>query len=173
MDVVPAMAQQAWEFAVESSGNEPRMTFRWDNSYFGSNDRELYWMDIATGIVLDMRSRNAYEFDPAVSRRFRVAYGDIGYVKENTRVTQLALHSVFPVPADEQVTVSFVLPGSVASQASVEITDLWGRTLGKWEREFQPGYNEVVWVRGQEAAGVYVVRVTWNEVTKQRRLVLR
>ncbi len=172
-DIIPTKSNHVWEFSIASSGKEDAMTFNWDNSYFGTNDRELYWMDVGTGKSFDMRTTSHYTFNKNISGPFKIIYGDKSFIKENTMVDRLMLHGAYPIPSDEEVTISFSLPGSDETVASVEVHDLLGRQIWMIEKLFSPGYNEVKWIRNGEAPGIYLARISAGRVSRQTRLTVR
>lgn len=172
-DIIPPSQNHVWKFSVASTGEDQLLKFEWDNSYFGNNDRELFWKDEGTGKSFDMRIVNQFVFDKSVSGPFKVIYGDMEFIKEQTQVNQLILHGLYPIPAAEEVTISFSLPGSEPSAASIEVVDLMGRKLWQKKAEFPAGYNEVMWLRNEEKAGIYVAIVKSGQSWQQARFVIR
>jgi hypothetical protein len=163
-----------WEFTVNTNGEENIMTFSWDNSYFGHNDKELYLYDIDLKRSIDMRAVQGYAFDKNVSHHFQVLYGAADFVKEKSNTNELVLHKVWPNPAEGEVNVAFSLPETGQGQAvRIELVDLMGREVWSHENVFESGYHQVKWERSkQEVAGIYLVTIKAG-VMKQVKVVLK
>jgi len=174
-DIVPTSNNHVWEFSIETSSDERRMTFTWDNSYFGKNDRELFLWDQALQRRLDMRKWDRYEFDKNRSSSFKVVYGSMDFVKRELSVNNLVFHSVFPNPAEADVTIAFSMPESAVDQRiSAEAFDVMGRKMWTHEAAVSSGYHELIWRRDvNEAQGIYLIQLKSGTDAKQKRIVLK
>jgi hypothetical protein len=173
-DIVPTQANYVWEFSVESTLKERNITLRWDNSYFGENDRQLFLWDERQQRSVDMRNLNSYTFDKATSGSFKVIFGYAEFVKEMVEVNELVLHNVWPNPAAGDVKISFTVPQSTtAMPLEFSVADITGKQHWTSSANFQSGYNEVVWKRTDAPAGVYFVQVQCGRIMKTTKLILK
>ncbi len=174
-DIVPTSDQYVWEFNIESTKDQQPITLRWDNSYFGSNDRELYLWDEALKRAINMRMMDTYTFQKNISKFFKVIYGDESFVKEKIDVHHLVVHAIWPNPVNQEAAISFSLPQSPSlEKVEFEIVDLLGRKIWNHQSEFSSGYHEVVWKRlNDQSDGVYFIRLTSGGTSELRRLVLK
>ncbi len=174
-DIVPTTDQYEWEFFIESTMDERLITFEWDNSYFGENEKELYLWDVSRQRAVDMRTVTSYAFDKQNSKSFKVFYGSKDFVKKETAVNEMVLHSIFPNPADGDVTVSFTLPESASTQAvTFLMTDVMGRKCWDFSGSYKSGYHEVTWKRTQEETnGIYLISLKAGTKVKQARVIMK
>jgi hypothetical protein len=174
-DIVTTTQNYIWEFSVSTSGTEEVMTFSWDNSYFGDNDRELYLYDVALQRSIDMRIASNYGFNKNVSTTFQVLFGSADFIKEKSSVNELVLHEAWPNPADQEINIAFSLPETGQDQAvNLELVDLMGKKVRSQEDIYSSGYHELKWQRNKEqASGVYLVVIKAGRVIKQMKVVLK
>ncbi len=172
-DIVPTAENHVWEFFVESNANE-LMTMKWDNSYFGQNDKQLVLWDVNQQRGLDMRSISQYIFNKSSSGHFKVYFGDEKFIKEKTAVDQLVFHDVFPNPASDRVTISFSVPTD--DRVTVDVIDLLGRKIATVaDGHFTAGYHEINWNTTDHAGnalsnGIYITQVKTLYRDQQKRL---
>ena len=173
-DIVSPNGNHTWQFSLASSLEQENITITWDNSYFGSNDRQLVLWDEQAQRGIDMKRATSYSFTKNQAGLFRVVYGSEEYVKQETTVDQLVFHSVSPNPSEGDVTISFSLPQESQSRVMIQAVDMLGRSLWKSENLFTSGYHEVVWKRdNREAKGLYLIQVKTANQARQMRLILK
>ena len=79
--------------------------------------------------------------------------------------------SVFPNPANDNVTVSFNLFN--ANLVKIELIDLTGKTIRITDSmKLNSGLNEITLNVADVKQGVYFVKLSTEEVTKTTRLVI-
>ncbi|HEY5691897.1 MAG TPA: FG-GAP-like repeat-containing protein [Cyclobacteriaceae bacterium] len=174
-DIVTTSQNHIWDFSVSTSGPEEVMTFSWDNSYFGDNDRELYLYDVALQRNIDMRTASTYAFNRNASNAFQVLFGSADFIKEKSSVNELVLHKTWPNPADQEINVAFSLPETGQDQTvNLELVDLMGKKIRSQEDLYPSGYHELKWQRNKEhASGVYLVVIKAGRAIKQMKVVLK
>jgi len=174
-DIVPTSDDHVWNFFVESSSDEQTMKLNWVNTYFGKNEKELYLIDVNQQRAVDMRKVTSYEFNKDHSASFKIVFGGPDFVKNEILVDELIFHSVWPSPADGDVTFSFSLPESPSPQLiEFSVVDVLGRKTWSHASDYEAGYHEVTWKRdNNEASGIYFVRLQSEKTMKQTRVVLK
>lgn len=168
-DIVPASSNYVWEFQVETSYPEEYITLRWDNTYFGENDRALVLWDVARQLPVDMRLKNSYTFSKSGSKNFKVLYGSAVEIQSELLASDLIFHSLSPNPAAESVTLHFSIP--IPGDVQLEAIDMMGRVVWSTERYLEAGYHEQKWERGTERAGVYLIQIKTKDTSLQKRVV--
>ncbi len=88
----------------------------------------------------------------------------------NSTLTSSAL-SIYPVPAVDQITVSF--EALAGGQAQVLLTDLTGRTISEQKVSVTTGQNAATIDLQQRASGIYLVRVNVGSQQMIRRVIKR
>lgn len=173
-DIVPTADSYIWEFKVESNAKSTVGELKWDNDYFGDNNKQLYLWDNQLQRSIDMRSVTHYIFDQQTANSFRVIYGDADFVKEQTDVKQIVLHQVSPNPATDEVVISFSVPQSTENiPVRLQAIDLMGRSFWNSEQLFSSGYHEVKWkINSKVAAGMYLIQVKSGKFSDQKRLIV-
>ncbi len=167
-DIVPTWENHTWEFSVASNSNE-LLTMKWDNSFFGTNDKQLMLWDMSQQRGLDMRKENQVIFSASRSGHFKVFYGDESYVKEKTAIDQVVFHDLFPNPATDMVTISFSVPGE--DRVTIEVIDLLGRKIATVaDGNFKPGYHEMRWNTQEMTNGIYITQIKSQYSDQQKRL---
>jgi photosystem II stability/assembly factor-like uncharacterized protein len=158
-DVVPTQKEFTWAFNVDSNVDAPA-ELRWDNSVFGDNNKELFLFDVASQMVIDMRSENSYSFHPSVSREFRIYYGE--NLKDKVNPDFVALGQPYPNPVASKTTIAFLLPGQGASYTvSLDVYDMLGKKVATLsEGNYKSGFYSTVWNTEDAglANGIYTVR---------------
>ncbi|MCK4594046.1 T9SS type A sorting domain-containing protein [bacterium] len=84
---------------------------------------------------------------------------------------QLALGEPYPSPAREAVTIRYELPNG-CSGAVIEVYDLSGRRIDTFPLAPQTGRGEVFLDVSEYASGVYTARLSTDEGSVSRRLVI-
>ena len=87
----------------------------------------------------------------------------------------MVLHSVFPNPADVEITISFTLPEAETMQTVLfSMTDVMGKKCMDFQGIFESGYHETTWIRPKDTAnGVYFLNLKSGGASKQARVVLK
>ena len=172
-DVVPTSENHIWDMEVESNLKDD-IKFSWDNSYFGSNDRELYLFDVALQLGIDMRRTNSYTIRRDISKSFKVLFGHKDFIKEQTSVERLVLHSLSPNPTEGDVTISFTLPGVQQDyNIDVEVVNLMGIKIWSYSNTMQSGFHKIIWRRDQpETGALYLVKVKAGSMTDAKKLII-
>ena len=177
-DIVPTTENFEWEFTVESN-LEGETSMTWDNSYFGENDNHLSLWDSEEQLSINMRAANQYSFQTIKPRSFRIFFGNEEYVKEQTTVDKLVIHSISPNPTDSETKISFSLAGTEDSFATVRVLNLLGQPVSTVHNgTLTSGFNEVVW-SGKDyqgikpAQGVYIVEIMQGIERGLKRLIVK
>ena len=146
-DIVPTQSEYNWDFTVESNlSGAAELT--WDNSRFGSNQKDLFLHDLKKGILIDMRQQGSYAFDPKKSPFFKIYFGE--NIKSKIKPQAITLGEASPNPSKGNVTIPFALSSTDASyNVLLEIYDLTGRKAGTLiEGTFKPGFYSAQWIFG-------------------------
>ena len=175
MDIVTPNENYVWDFSVDSNDDEELIIISWDNSYFGTNNRELYLWDVKQQRAIDMRATAQYRFNKRTSNGFRAVYGSKDFVMKETSVDKLVFHQVWPNPAEDKISVSFSLPNNATEEnVSFSLLDAMGRKIWQQDGSFNGGYNEGEWLRTSEVtSGTYVLIISNRGITRQSRVILK
>jgi hypothetical protein len=176
-DVVPTAGNREWSFEVESNSEDEFIDIRWDNSWFGENEKELVLWDVALQRPIDMRETTSYRFRKDQSREFNAFYGFADYIKERTSPVRLVFQDVYPNPASGPVTFRFAVPGR-STPVALEIFNLQGARIARVDGALPSGQQEIVWegrdMSGTPApAGMYVAVVRSGAARLVKRFVIR
>jgi ELWxxDGT repeat protein len=177
-DILPVAENHTWDITVDANmGGVTEMS--WDNSYFGTNDRELVLWDEEVQMGIDMREANSYTFAQANRKAFKILFGSREYIESKVELNGLRIHSISPNPSPNDVRVAFSLPGSLPSQVHVRVVNNLGQQIATvFEGTLDAGYHELAWtgndLRGERpAAGVYLVEIINGEERTSKRLLLK
>ncbi|MCF7809994.1 CotH kinase family protein [bacterium] len=93
-------------------------------------------------------------------------------VKEKTLTpTSLCLNSIYPNPANGQVTISWNQPGNV--NPDLTIYDLQGRQIANLTvNKYSPGNHSVTWNAHEMPAGIYLIRFEFNNYLEIEKVAL-
>ncbi|MEI9919173.1 MAG: ELWxxDGT repeat protein [Bacteroidota bacterium] len=177
-DIIPTTENYTWTFSVESE-TDGLTTITWDNSYFGNNDKHLTLWDEEEGLAIDMRTRNSYSFNQSGARKFSAYYGSASYVAEKSLTNSVRIHSVTPNPADNDLTVTFSIPGADQSMTEVKVLNTLGQPVAVMYRGLlDGGMHSMTWSGKDQfgvrpAQGVYLVEVNSNGQKLAKRVVLK
>lgn len=173
MDIVPTASEYTWAFDVESSEADQYVTLEWDNTHFGENDLGLVLWDEARQYGVDMRGNSSYTFDRAVSKEFKVYYGNASTLSEKIEISGLVMHSVSPNPAEGAVRIAFSVPRR--QEVEFEALDLLGRPAWHASDTYEKGYHEVVWEGDTRSSGhgFFIIRVKSGSESLASRIYLK
>ncbi len=157
-DVVPTAPAHTWDFNVDSNlDGMAEMT--WDQQKLQDARRELFLLDVARQVLVDMKKVGSYAFNPKESSSFRLYFGeDLKIAPE-----RILLGKAFPNPTAGVTTIGFSLPetGGRDQSVSLDVIDQMGRTLGTIVRgRFNPGFNEASFEANTLPNGFYTYRLT-------------
>jgi len=166
-DVVPTQSEYEWQFTVDTEV-AGTAELKWDNTLFGDNVNELYLMDVARQVVIDMRTTNQITFDPEKSTIFKIYFGK--NLRSKVKPEGVFLGKPFPNPTNTSATIGFTLPENNSSyQVQLEIYNSVGqRTEVLTTGNLQSGFYTSVWDIENNKNGLYFYRlsVTSNGVQK-------
>jgi hypothetical protein len=173
MDIVPTDSNHIWEFTVESSLRDGRLSFSWDNTYMGDNSKELVLFDITNQRPVDMKLNAGYQFDRTNANQFKIVFGDLSFIEDNTQVNRLVIHQVFPNPAGAEVNVAIGIPAG--AWTSIELHDMLGRKLGSlFEGNLEKGHHVINTTRVDGAeTGLYLIVVRALDQMAAERIILK
>jgi hypothetical protein len=177
-DIVPTADHYTWEFNVESNLSDELIELSWDNSFFGTSDRQLVLWDIDQQRAIDMTTENRYAFQRGQSTAFKVFFGDENFVKSETLPHRPVFHSASPVPSSGNVTLAFSVPESNGHvSTNISIYNLMGQKVGNLvDQPLKGGYQQAVWNiedGAKPAAGVYISVLKFGDFTLQKRLIIK
>lgn len=176
-DFLPTAEKASWTFQVESNLPDNKASLSWNNT-FGSNDAQLFLLDVEDVRWIDMKTNSSYEFTTSGKRTFKTFFGRHGDVYPD----MLLFGKPYPNPATSEVHCSLLLPDSSPEYAvTIEVIDLMGRTIRLIQNlNQQPGQADVVWDRTDNrgnlvSPGMYLMRATVNgeRVSNVHRVVLK
>ncbi len=85
--------------------------------------------------------------------------------------TEYALDNNYPNPFNPQTTISFALP--VQGRVKLVILNSVGQEIETLvDRDMQPGYHQAVWNANRYTSGVYFYRLSANNFTQLKKMVL-
>ncbi|HZY78611.1 MAG TPA: FG-GAP-like repeat-containing protein [Cyclobacteriaceae bacterium] len=171
-DVVPVASQYDWEFNVDS--NLPQTgTLTWDTESY-SIEKDIYLYDVATQTPINMRENNSYEFDPKVSRTFKIFYGNNALAR--IKPARVMLGAAYPNPTSKMTTIPFTVPDQKGNmRIRLEVFDMTGKSVGTLANgEFAPGFYRGEWqpMEGQ-SDGLYFYRLLAGEEVLTGKVVLK
>lgn len=158
-DIVPTQSEHQWQFTVDTEV-AGTAELQWDNTLFGENTNELYLMDVARQVVIDMRTTNRITFDPEKSTMFKIYFGK--NLRSKVKPEGVFLGKPFPNPTNTSATIGFTLPeNSSAYQVQLEIYNSVGqRTEVLTNGNLQPGFYTSVWDIENNKNGLYFYRLS-------------
>jgi hypothetical protein len=157
----PGETSTVWEIVVETTQAGPAQL-----TVIGLEqvplEVSLVLLDLATGILIDLREHSSYAFtinDPPLTRQFRLVAGQRGGVEEvvtdyHRTPTGFVLLPNVPNPFNQATTMAYQVPRT--SRVRLAIYDLSGQEIVVLRDEVSdPGYLTIEWA-GQDARGVEV-----------------
>ena len=174
--------------AIEAVGTRAEMTLSWDADALPAG-LPVVLVDLATGDVVDVRTRDSYSFRAATRQAHDAAplndLADGGQATDRfvlrigeamaaaADVTELALDAPAPNPSAGTARIGFAMPE--AGAARVAVYDVRGRQVAVLaDGEVAAGRHEATLDGGALAAGVYVVRLeALGQVIVRQAVVVR
>jgi hypothetical protein len=160
-DVVPIQSEFKWDFTLVTNVDGP-VELQWDNTMFGDNSKELFLIDVANGILVDMRKQKTYVANPNRSRGFEIHFGENLLSKISPR--SIVLGEAYPNPGNGDISIPFTLPENQASyRVSLEVFDQLGRKITSLvDQSLRAGFYTSQWESNQFNLnhGIYMYRLT-------------
>jgi len=176
MDIVPTVDNFKWDFEVNSSLKE-KITLSWDNSYFGSNDRELILYDLEAKRKIDMRMQSEYSFFGEM-RNFELYFGDALFISESLK-PQDFVSLVYPNPASSVVTFQLGFPDSQGDyRIDIKIFNSMGQIVDMINaNNYSPGFHNISWnFRSNDVdipSGLYLYKISIEGISEHKNLTGR
>lgn len=169
-DMVPTAENHQWEFDV-ISGKTTEMTIFWNPDLFGENSKELVLYDPITQQIVNMRDRDHYAFDPKMSSRLKIYFGENLADKIKPEIVSLGFPT--PNPTSIKSSIGFTIPGHVNLPVKVDVYDMMGRrVINLVEDELAPGFYSVDWNVENEPSGLYTYRLSAGTQTTTRKVIV-
>lgn len=176
-DMIPTADEYTWEFTVLATkgGNS---TLSWDPSSFGDNGKELMLYDLGLQRLIDMRKEGRHVFDPKVSTRFKIYFGEnlMGKIKP----LGISLGEPYPNPSQGQATIGFTLPENNGHyQVRLDVYDMTGKKVATLVNGIlSAGFYTYPWIFnfGDTPSGLYTYRMavatTGASEIKTRKIIV-
>ena len=177
MDFVPTADFHKWEFELNSTNTGEKVVLKWDNSYFGNNDRALILYDLEAKRKIDMRMQSEYSFFGEL-RNFEVYYGDALYISETLK-PQDFVSILYPNPASNVVTFQLGLPDSQGDyEIDIKIFNSMGQIVDRIKaNNYTPGFHDIQWnIRNNEnyiPSGLYLYKISIEGILEHKDLTGR
>jgi hypothetical protein len=169
-DVVPTAENYSWSFKVEANLQDPQTTISWDNSYFNTS-KSVYLLDVTTHRVTDMNAESGYTFSHSGVNEFKVVIGQQDFVKKELIPDHLVLQDPYPNPFAERSTITYALPSIVKdSGAMIRVYNAQGACVSAMAVQ-DPGQGSWSWDAGEQASGIYLVRLSVGDQSITRKLI--
>ena len=151
-DVVPREELYTWEFEANNNTGEP-VLLKWDNSFFGENEYQLFLEDMENGKIISMRESNFYGYEADSLREFKVHYGTTEKLS-NELPLGVALDTSYPNPFISSTVIPFTLPEKDGIfNVRLEIFDFLGHQIEVlMDNSLPSGIHKVEW-DGLDATG--------------------
>ena len=166
-DVVPTTDHYVWEFTLGSNLKDPRVRLNWDNSYFGSGDKQLILFDVEHQRAVNMRELDTYvSVSDKGNRPFRVYYGSQAFLDSTLTPDRVFVGLPYPNPARSEVRIPVAVPAAANPyHVRLQIFNSLGQlVVNADEGSFPTGFYELSWdgnnAQGEtSSAGVYIYKV--------------
>ena len=158
----------SWEFEVLNTTDSKEITLRWDNSFFGENDRELFLQDKTDERLIDMRKENHYTFIYREGYTFKIHFGDKSYIEAMAKPSNVVLSDAYPNPMRSTTTIPFTVTKD-KTHVHLGIYSLQGQEIQTLVNDnLAPGFYEFEWngrgPGGEEiTSGVLLYRLQASE----------
>jgi FlgD Ig-like domain/Fibronectin type III domain/FG-GAP repeat len=123
-DIVPTTQTYTWEFQVSSNQKSGEAILTWNQQALVGTQSQLALLDVDRQNLVDMKSRNTYQFSWREGNRFRILYSKSGELQPGIDL----LGNAYPNPFAGVVTIPVFLK---EDQHRVEVTvyDMLGRRI--------------------------------------------
>jgi hypothetical protein len=159
-DVVPVQDEYMWEFDVNANV-EGIAVMTWDTGIALPAGAELFLLDQASQLVINMREAGTYQFEAGQTRKFRIYFGRDA--RKNIRPDRSLLGDAYPNPSYGISYLPFSLPeGNPQYGVKIEVFDMMGRKVAVLtEGSYAPGVYRADWNASEaNPSGLYSVRMT-------------
>jgi photosystem II stability/assembly factor-like uncharacterized protein len=161
-DVVPVQNEFTWAFDVKTNlqGNAE---IKWNPLSNNFRGKGLFLFDEGVQRIINMKTETSYTFQPAISKNFKIYFGE--GIEKKIIPNRVLLSNPFPNPTNGETTINFTLAdGTGYYQVTLEIYDLIGKKITTLvDGDLIPGfYSTTLDVNQMElASGLYtcVLRV--------------
>jgi hypothetical protein len=168
-DIVPIGESKIWEFAVETNLEAQEAELHWENYFQNAPNKQLLLYDTEAEKIIDMKGLSYYKFYLSKERKFKVYYGDAGFIRENLKPERISVLANTPNPFSEYTRISFALPQSLNNyQVDVLIFDINGKQVAQLGgKTYESGFYQLEWdgTNGfgkRLPSGVYIARTHIN-----------
>jgi hypothetical protein len=170
-DFVPTASEHTWHISVRRDSSHP-IKLSWDNSYFGSNEQQLYLFNPYTKQVTNMRETSHVTIGEE-TKQVWVIYGEQAYIDAVLDTGLFGLGDPYPVPSDARIHIPVWVPKSETHcQVAIDIFDSMGRHVSTVADIGLPaGLHTFEW--DSRNSGLYVVRMRLGGVTQSRKVIIR
>jgi hypothetical protein len=164
-------------YAGYGTGSFSLLTFGMDGPPVASYEPVLLaTLDLPIGVDLEIISSVAV--DRSIRRRSLVSVTETSEPPSQPGQTILGLPYPNPVDPGASALVHFPLTVAEAGFITLHVTDVLGRTIGKWRRRYEKGVRVEVWdVRAADGLvappGLYFVTVESAERRQTRSVTIR
>jgi len=159
-DVVPTQDNYSWLATLSSDHG---VTIRWDNSYFGTSNKQLVLENPAQVELVDLR-KATQAMIPAGNYNLKFHYGSPAYIQEEVLENRARVGNVYPNPIARSPATLFIsvsLPAGT-NEVALQLIDLLGnRTALSGKGIYDGGRDAVDWQEdfSSLAAGIYLLQI--------------
>ena len=159
-DVVPTMENYSWQAELSASKN---ILLRWDNSYFGNNEKQLIIENSNEVETINMRSANQLKLLEG-NHLLKFHYGNADYIKDQLMESSARIGNVFPNPIKKVnglVSVSVSLPDG-DNEVSLRLKNLLGQEINySGPGHYEGGRRNIQWQSdfNQVPSGMYLMQI--------------
>jgi hypothetical protein len=165
-DIVPVRDNHIWEFTVDASKDSDFYSLKWENEYFGNNDKQLYLYDPELYKIINMREVKEYKFKSTDKKRFKVYFGNGEFIENNLLPDQVVSITAYPNPFGSSINIPYALNNFTDKyKVRLSIYDMMGREVAELVNDEQkPGFYEMTWdAKDKRGAiirtGIYLYRL--------------
>jgi hypothetical protein len=157
-----------WDVEVINSTDTKEVTLSWDNTSFGSNDRQLYLQDNVAQRLIDMRTENHYTFNYHEDYSFKIHFGDKSYIEDIAKPSNVVLSDAYPNPMSSSTKIPFTVTKD-RTHVRLGVYTLQGQELQTLVNDnLDPGFYEFEWdgkgtTGGEITSGVVIYRLQASE----------
>ena len=159
-DIVPPQENYSWQAMVSSDASG---IIRWDNSYFGVNDKQLV-VELSDRVELtDMRIATQVVI-PAGHHTIKFHYGTRDYVNHQVLEKTTRVGNIYPNPMmrnAESLSISMSLPEG-KNEVSLTLYNMLGSNTGlSGKGVYGSGRQSIIWPAdfSQLPAGLYLLKI--------------